>query len=173
MIPFVVDANVINYFQKERISGNAGPALIALDSIFGCGFIALDDTDLCKQEWLDCAAGSYPLALQDWVSDKLIEQKIKLFAMKNYNIYKCLMKLGVPKPDHKWVRLALSSDSKNVVTEDIDLIYPSKKCAAANTKEAIKKKCAGPAKTGIKKNFGIEILCCQHVPERCQNIVDS
>jgi hypothetical protein len=163
-VPYVVDANVMNHFQDERINDIDGDAHKALDAIFAKSCVALDEQGLCLQEWLDCASGAAPLALQDWVSDMLVAQKIRLFVFSGGNLCKELTGIGLPKKDHKWVRLAVSSDSDAIVTEDVDLFDPSKKGQSAAITQAIKQSCKGPVSKFLKKKFGIHVMFCSHVP---------
>jgi hypothetical protein len=170
MNPFVVDANVMNYFQIERVKG-VSQAHAAIEAIFSISSIALDADGRCQQEWLDCAAGTFPLALSDWINDKLIEQKIQLYSLKNQPDYKTLMKLGIPKKDHKWVQLSVSSEAIALVTEDIDLIEPSKKSnSTAKQREEIKQNGRGSVAKSLRKDHGVTVLCCQHVPEICAEL---
>ena len=72
---------------------------------------------------------------------------------------------GVPKEDHKWVRLARSVPAEFIVTEDIDLFYPTKKKnCSAKLKAKIKATCVGNVAKHLKKSYGIHVICCAHVP---------
>ena len=160
---FVVDANVINYFQKERISDSPDEASEAITEIFSQGAIALDPAGHCLNEWEECAAGEYPFALSDWVTDNIALGNIQYFEFCEHNLFRALIALGIPKKDHKWVRLAIGSDGKKIVTEDIDLIEPKSKKANAKTISDIKLSGKGTASKTLKKQFGVNVMCCCHV----------
>lgn len=166
MTAFVVDANVMNCFQLERIAGSDGLACSALNMIVSVGYIVLDESGLCEAEWIACAGGKPPLALQDWIADMFVAHRIRLIRLQNENLYTELKKLGVPKSDHKWVRLAISAESGIIVTEDIDLFDPTKKmnCSSA-TKSRIKRDRTGPVSKYLRKKYAIEVICLQHVDD--------
>lgn len=159
MKPHAVDANAINTFQAERIADSPGKAHAKLSLIFQGNCIALDIEGLCQQEWLDCAGGKVPLALADWIADQQICGRIKYYPLFNNSCRKSLMLLGMPQNDHKWVRLAIGSGGKIIVTDDVDFFDPTKKMASAKTKEKIKTSGKGPCSKGLMKQFGIFVEC--------------
>lgn len=167
MAVFVVDANVINKFQGERLA-DPGLAHEALASIFSCGHIALDEGGQCRQEWIECAAGTHPFALDDWINDRLVDQAIQLYPTTPDSMHKALTALGMPKKDHKWVRLAIATAAASLVTEDVDFIDPTKKKADEKTKSKLKATCKGPVSKALRKCFGVQVMCCQHVKPFCE-----
>lgn len=165
MIPFVVDSNVMNYFQQERVCSTPGMAHEAIATIVQIGSIALDTEGQCEAEWLECAGGVEPLALKDWIADMMVSERIQLHNYKCDSMFKELSNIGIPKKDHKWVRLARSVPSNYIVTEDIDLFDPQRKknCTAA-AKEKIKESCKGPAAKYLGKKYNIKVTTCKNVP---------
>ncbi|WP_157123645.1 hypothetical protein [Allosphingosinicella indica] len=156
----------MNYFQHERLT-ERGIAHDAIDAIFREASIALDEEGKCQQEWLDCAAGKFPLALSDWINDKLVERKIVLFADNVPSKFREFQRLGIPKKDHKWVTLSIASQSRALVTEDIDLIEPRQKSAPAKVKSRIKSTCKGTVSRCLRRDYGVNVVCCEHVPDLC------
>lgn len=163
MIPFAVDANAINAFQRERIEQNSGIAHTAIAAILSEHCIAIDDEKLCLQEWMDCAGGKFPFALSDWIADQVALGKIRLFKLSPPCCGKALKGQGLPKKDHKWVRLALGCGGKNLVSGDIDFFDPSKKAASGQIKDAIRQSRKGPLSKFLNKEYGIAVMCLQHV----------
>lgn len=161
MRPHALDANAINTFQKERFGGQAGPAHAAIDIIFQSDCVALDDGGLCQQEWERCAGGAEPLAIKDWVADQMIYGKIRLYRLCPNTIHKELIRLGLPKDDHKWVRLAIGCGGRIIISDDVDFFDPTKKRATAKVKNRIKDAGKGPCSKKLQKNFQVEIkrLC--------------
>ena len=170
MHPFVIDANAIHAFQAERVNENPGDAHAALTAIYKDDCIALDDSDLCLQEWLNCAGGTAPYALLDWVGDELVAGRIRLFPLSDNSCRKHLLSVGLPQSDHKWVRLAIGCGGRRIVSGDIDFFDPTKKNASGRIKEAIRKSRSGKCSKQLKKNYNIEIMCLPHVPEEIENI---
>lgn len=166
MTPSVVDANLINLFQSERTQAIEEVAHAALAAILANGFIVLDESQHCESEWLSCAVGTYPLALADWIADKLREEKIQLIEFTCNSMYQELNRLGIPKKDHKWVRLARSANSPLIATDDIDLIHPEMKerCDSKRLK-GIKLSGKGPVAKHLRKVYGISVKCPERVPE--------
>lgn len=160
----VVDANVMNAFQKERLLASEGPACAAINAMTNGHFIVLDEGGLCQQEWVDCAGGTFPLALNDWIADMLIVQKIRLGLLCEDSMHKELSVLGVPKKDHKWVRLAKGTQSDIIVTDDIDLFDPTKKSSSSKIIAAIKSNSSGPVAKHLRKRHGITVLTPPLVP---------
>lgn len=170
MTPFVVDANVMNLFQQERYSAEFGIAHEALEAILASSFVALDADGQCEAEWLSCAKGKPPLDLQDWIADMYVQEKLRLFPYTCDSMFRELSGLGIPKKDHKWVRLARSSSSDVIVTNDIDLFDPSrKKDCNSKIKDRIKENRSGPVCKYLRKNHRIEIICPVHVRDHIGN----
>jgi len=155
MNPHVVDANVMNSFQRERLHEDDTVASEAIAHATTDNYIVLDEGGQCQQEWLDCAGGSYPLHLQDWLADMMVTQQIRLARLCADSMHKELNNLGIPKKDHKWVRLAIGSSSNIILTDDIDLFDPTKKNSSSSNIANIKAKCAGPVSKYLKKRHGI------------------
>ena len=96
----------------------------------------------------------------------LIQEKIRLYRLKGADLFKPLTALGIPKPDHKWIRLAISADGKAIVTEDIDLFDPKKKKnCSADLKKEIKSTRSGPVCKFLRKSLSIDVICIEHVDE--------
>ena len=158
MKAFAFDANAIHAFQQERIADHYGNAQIAVERAFADGCIALDDEDKCLQEWLQAAEASFPFALSSWVADQLAMGTIRLFSMARMNVYRPLNSVGLPKDDHKWVKLAISCDGRIIVTNDIDFFGPTAKLANEQTKLKLKQN-GGKCSKFLKKSYGIDVKC--------------
>lgn len=160
MSAFVVDANVINLFQDERINDKLEFGAATIEKCSKLGFIALDEQGHCQQEWLECAGGTFPLALSDWIAEMMRMGLIRLIRYNCSSMHQELSSLGVPKKDHKWVRLARSSNSNDIVTDDIDLFDPAKKNSASSAaKQKIKLAGKGPVQKTLKKKYNINVSC--------------
>lgn len=169
MTPYVVDANVMNLFQSERFKGETGPASESLDLMTLHSFIVLDAGGHCQDEWIACAGGKPPIALEDWIADMFVRQKIQLVPMISDSMHQELTGHGIPKKDHKWVRLARSSSADVIVTEDIDLFDPTKKNACtAPAKAKIKSSRKGPVAKFLRKAYKIDVICIEHVADFVQ-----
>lgn len=157
MTMVALDANAIHAFQEERINDNPSDGHAAVQRIFDEGCIALDDADACLQEWTDTAGGQVPFALTDWVNDQLAMGTIKTVPVSG-NYYRQLIALGLPKKDHKWVKLAISCGGKTIVTNDIDFFDPALKSASEAKKVKAKEK-GGACSKALAKNFGVGVKC--------------
>ena len=166
MRPHAFDANAIHAFQQERKSEANGPARAALERIFNGDCIALDEDGLCLQEWLDCAESAVPFALGDWVADQMIHGRIRSFPLCTENLRKMLLNLGLPKKDHKWVRLAIGCGGNLIITNDIDFFDPKKKNASAQQKKKIKEN-GGSCSKFLQKKLGVEVTCMVRFSEGC------
>lgn len=162
MTAFVFDANVINIFQNERVRGEEGDAHLAIGYATSQGHLALDADGHCQQEWTDCAGGSPPLELADWIADMLQREKIHLYRFKCDNMFKELSGIGLPKKDHKWVRIARSSNSDHIVTEDIDLFDPTEKGCSSERAIQIKQSGNGVCAKYLRKKYEIEVRCLEN-----------
>lgn len=159
---FVVDANAINQFQKERAS-EPDDGVRAIELILEHSYIVLDEGGHCKQEWMDCAAGSFPLALADWLADQLAAGRVRIVEMIKNPPFKALRQIGVPKKDHKWIQLAVTDNSKFIVTNDIDLIEPKAKNSSNQIKDRIRSQCRGSVQKFLDKRLGITVCLCCHI----------
>lgn len=169
MRPFAVDANAIALFQMERVTRVPGHGTAAIDSIVHSNCIALDNEKLCLQEWLNAAKGAYPFALEDWLVDMIAVGKIKYYSLSTNSCRKQLLQYGLPQDDHKWVRLALGSDGKALVTADVDFFEPTQKKAKASVKEKIIASGRGSCSKALLKNYGVEVVHVTTVPEFLAN----
>jgi len=86
----------------------------------------------------------------------MIVGKIRLFDLSSNECRKHLLALGIPTKDHKWVRLAVGSTGKWIVTDDVDFFDPSKKKADKKTKDKVKCR-GGPCSKALKKVYGIDV----------------
>jgi hypothetical protein len=164
MTPFCVDANAIHEFQRERITERPALGHAAIEAIRTVGCIALDIEQLCLQEWIDTAGGSFPFALKDWIANELITGRIRYYPLADNSCRAILNQFGLPQKDHKWIRLALGCKGRVLVTGDIDFFDPTMKSADAKQKSKIRAARSGPCAKGLKKKLGIEIMCLEHVP---------
>lgn len=161
MTPHAVDANAIHQFQDERIKEAPGDGHTCISAIIENDCIALDEGGLCLQEWIECAGGRFPFALTDWVADQAILGKIRYFPLSPNTIRKHLLSLGMPPKDHKWVRLAIGSEGRIIVTDDIDFFDPTRKNAPNASKAKIKNKGTGPCSKVLKKQYGVSVKLLQ------------
>lgn len=164
---FVVDANVINAFQTERLCGDPGAVNEALAALLKVGHIAMDEGNLCKQEWVDCAAGTYPLAITDWFNDRLVDQSIQLYPLAKSPPRKALLQIGLPRKDHKWVLLAASASALAIISEDIDFLDCTKKTAHPTVKLKIRRTCKGPTQKWILKQTGADVWLTEVALRKC------
>lgn len=164
MTPFAVDANAIALFQKERISRQEGEGAAAVNAITSENCIALDATNLCLQEWLNAASGSFPFALQDWINDMIATGKIRLYPLAPNDCRKRLLSYGLPQDDHKWVRLALGCRGNVIVTGDVDFFDPAKKKHSAEVKLKIRSSGRGSCSKALLKDFAVEVVDTSAVP---------
>lgn len=166
MRPSVFDANVLNLFQSERFRDVEEHGHAAIAAARELGFIALDEDGHCMSEWIECAGGTHPLALKDWIADMLALEVIQLVPMTGETMFRELAGIGIPKKDHKWVRLARSSASNFIVTDDIDLFDPKrKKNCTLKMAQKIKESGSGPAAKHLRKKYGIKVVCPRKFPE--------
>lgn len=170
---FVVDANAIHAFQNERIGQREDIAHAAIRAIFSKSYVALDTGELCLSEWLQCAGGTYPFALKDWVYDQMAEGRIRLHTMASNSCRKHLVALGIPDKDHKWIRLAAVTAHKKLVTEDIDFFDPSQKIASHAAKEKLKESRSGSCARSLRKDYGIDVMCLRHVETECGGLLST
>ncbi len=165
MRPFVIDANAIHQFQVERISEENGIAHAAIERITRMEAIALDEEQLCLQEWMRCASGSHPYALMDWVSDQLVAGKIVLASLSPNTCRKNLLSVGLPSDDHKWVRLAIGCGGFRLVTNDIDFFDPAHKNSKAAVKTRLKSSRKGKCAKMLEKTYKVSVMCFEHVAD--------
>lgn len=170
MTNFVIDANAIHAFQEERIRGEPGLAHNAIEKIFSRHTIALDEEKLCLQEWIECAGGSFPFALQDWINDQLAMQRIVFAGLASNDCRRDLISVGLPQKDHKWVRLAIGCDGRRIVTGDIDFFEPRKKNASAKEKQKLRQSRKGACARMLRKSYAVEVMCFEHVEEEIADI---
>jgi hypothetical protein len=172
-MPYVLDANVMNLFQKERLEQISGHAHRTIELVTQDCCIALDDGGHCQQEWLACAGGAHPIALADWIVDMMVDGNIRMFSFCKSSMYKELTGKGIPKKDHKWIRLALGSGSELIVTDDIDLFDPTRKNCCSEEKNAIKRNGTGPISKFLKKTYGVSICCPEKIDDYFERIDES
>lgn len=170
MTPFTFDANSIAMFQSERTRSIVGDAHQAIAAIQSIGCIALDIEGLCFQEWLACAGGKHPIALEDWVTASLNDGYIRMYKLADTKCRKHLLSLGLPSDDHKWVRLAIGCGGNRIVSEDVDFFDPSKKRAPAAIKEKLKANRTGACAKALRKAYNVSVMCIRHVSDEVTDL---
>lgn len=157
MNAIALDANAILVFQQERLNGMNGDGHAAVQRAIEYGCIALDIDGACLQEWIDTAEGHAPFALSAWVDDQLAMGNIRLFETKG-NLFRALNAIGLPKKDHKWVKLAISCKGRIIVTNDIDFFDPRAKKAPEEKKLKLKEK-GGRCSKALAKSYKVSVYC--------------
>jgi hypothetical protein len=170
MVAFAVDANAIHAFQKERISQSPDVGMSAISAIIEKHVIAIDIERLCYQEWLDCAAGTYPFALQDWITFQIGDGKIEFHELAPNTCRKKLLEYGLPQRDHKWIRLSIGCKGFRLVTEDIDFFDPKLKKRPNEDKEAAKQARKGHCCKSLKDDFGVVVMTLSHVADEISRL---
>ena len=173
MTPFVVDANIIVLFQEERVSGNIGEAVAAIEDIVRHNCIALDPGRHCLQEWIEGAEGTFPFLLVDWVDQMIVSGRIKYFDLHGNTIRKHLLQIGLPQKDHKWVRLAIGCKGKKIVTEDIDFFDPKLKTAKNHQKAKAKQTQSGSCARALQRTYSIAVMCLCHVNDELKTLTTT
>jgi hypothetical protein len=160
MLCFVVDANCISEFQKERVSGSEGLACQGMSLVLTNGYIAVDENQghpIILHEWKSCASHSNSeLALDAWIADLMQRGKIKLFPFnKDLSLSSALIKFGVPKEDIKYIKLACGIPAHLIITNDIDFHDPTEKKSPEDRKKKIMKSKKGDVCKYIRKGYSI------------------
>ena len=159
-----VDSNCMVEMQNDRVSEAMGPATLALNHILANTYIALDQGMQCQQEWLECMPGPFGEEFKSWIDQLIVLQKVRYLPVRApAQLGRTCAQLGLPKKDHKWVKLCDHHCVQFLVTEDIDFFDPTMKRAPAATKERIKRELCGPMRRMIKGATGAEVICIQHV----------
>jgi hypothetical protein len=150
--------------QIDRVSESCGPATVALNHILATTYIALDDGMQCQQEWLECMPGPYGEEFKSWLDQLIVLQKIRYLPVRApAQLGRACAQGGLPRKDHKWVKLCSHDCVHFLVTEDIDFFDPTKKAAASATKTRLKHNLCGPMRKMIRRATGAEVICIEHV----------
>lgn len=150
--------------QVDRVSESYGPPTVALNHILANSYMALDDGLLCQQEWSECMPGPFGEEFKSWMDQLIVLQKIRYLPVQApVQLGKSCGALGLPKKDHKWVKLCSHQCVHFLVTEDIDFFDPKLKKAPAEIKNKAKAKLSGAMRKMIRDATGAEVICIQHV----------
>lgn len=142
---FVVDANAIAEFQKQRITGVEGDAISGIKTIKETGFIGIDIGEFILTEWYSVVGGlDATPSFRDWVADMLATGKIRFCEQKKYtDINKKLSAMGMSNSDKKYIYCAITHKSIMIVTNDIDFHDPKIKSHKSEYKNKIKSNKSG------------------------------
>jgi hypothetical protein len=159
-----VDANAMHAFQIGRLSDVDTAETRALEHILNTTYLALDDQQICVQEWLNCMPGPFGEEVKDWMDLLLNNGKLRyLPAPPCPQITRRCRQGGLPPSDMKWIKLCAHECVDWFLTEDIDFFDPTRKRASAAAKARAKLNRNGPMLRLIRQATGTEVIAFSHV----------
>lgn len=167
MVPSVVDANCMKFFQQERLEANCAVYTRMIKAAFEKGPVAVDDEGRAIYEYNDCCRpAAVGLNLGDWIADQIVIGAI-VYVKMDHSLKKDLSLLGLPAKDLKWPAIAKGAGADLIITEDIDLFDPKKKNASPKQRNRIFR-CGGPVSKFLRDRHRIRVSIAQHFLDACE-----
>ena len=159
-----VDSNVISAYIPEYIR-EQGEVFETIETILGKIGIALTRT--IEWEWKSTCPG---LVLVEWLTDQIKKGRIVYVTEEKVprNVMTTLIqKYGFPvkSRDRRYISCAYGTDTKYILSEDIDFFDPKAKCASEKMKRRVKTLRGGALCKYLKKELGITVGCLCHCKE--------
>jgi hypothetical protein len=151
------DGKLRSLLFHSTIDSNQG-ASIFMTMALAWGHIAFDEGGLVELEWRQAACGVADEYFRSWISARLIEDKIRLYADRCHSHTKKAVRLmGVPHRDQKYIFLAVSSEASAIFSDDIDMYEPRAKRWSQGKRAAIKEHGSGCVCIWLWKNYRARI----------------
>lgn len=173
--PFVLDADAFKKIYDEIVTG-AKCEDRSIDLIFQSDHILIDERGKIRQQWRDCSCGHDDEFFSSWVSQRLVEDKIREVPVASSKALRSrLDTLGLPQNDRIYIYVATSNAAYCIISEDSDLYDPRAKNWSSDRKRKLRESGHAPVVRYLRKEFDVEIfpLCLlgDHCPE--QGICDK
>jgi hypothetical protein len=161
-----VDANMMVQFQRERVLQTYGQASTCLDRILMNTYLALDEGDLCVIEYYQSLPGALSEEIKSWITQKINDGKLRLLPFGNYQqaVQRC-KQAGLPRKDHRWIKLCTHDCVTHLLTDDIDFYDPTAKNGSQSEKARAKIKRKGKMLKIVEKEAKVNVFCPDHIDQ--------
>jgi hypothetical protein len=135
----IMDANAFKVVYNDLIDDADGLGSAVIATIFREDYISVDMGGIIIQQWKDCSCGEEDEFFQEWVTNRITEDKIrKRQPAKEAQIKKKLrIELGVPAKYWVYLLLAIGIAAFMIVSQDIDFYEPRAKSWDAKKRAGI------------------------------------
>jgi len=157
--PFVIDANAFKRIYEDLVSGVDGLGQSSLNLILEDDHILLDEKGRIRQEWKECSCGDADEYLSAWISQRLIEDKIRQLPVSvDRSLRSELVNFGMPNKDKVYFYTAASNSAYCIVSEDSDLYDPRAKNWGADRKRKLRESGKSPVGKYMRRHYAVEIF---------------
>jgi hypothetical protein len=166
--PFLIDANAFKKIYDDLVEGSLGEGSRCLDSIMQDDHILIDDRGKIQKEWCDCSCGAKDEYFREWISQRMIEDKIRAApARRNGALRSALNKFGMPNDDRVYCYLAESNNAYGIVSNDIDLYNPKAKLWDIEKRTKLMLNGKACVVVYMRRTHKVEIFPLEQIDEHC------
>lgn len=160
----VIDANMIAKFCKKHFNDEKEEIVDTVLSIADRCHIAI--SDLIEHEWLNCYGNQ---AFKEWLTDEMKTGRIIYITPEKIptEMQKSICQMGFPfnTRDKEYIRVALATTTKFILTEDIHFYEPKAKDQPHANKERFRVERKGTVCRFLERKMGIRVGLCCHCRE--------
>ena len=156
----VLDANVVKEIIRAEIQCTTPVCVTDLSRIIDESYeIAIDDGDKIETEWRQTCNCNF---FNDWITERLKNGTIKVLGGKIDSSLKriLLTQLGFHRKDLIYIWIALETQKKYIISEDMHF-YDPKKMSCTSAKQKAIKQCSGGKVANLLKRNGVVVSCIE------------
>jgi hypothetical protein len=159
-VRYVFDANCWRLYVDEKIDSQNAIGTAMFEPEDDRVKILFDSGLLMRQQYIALKAPYAEEVFNSWFEATVLKGVIDMIEIKGTSyLFAELTKLGVPKGEHVYFKVAINGKATFLVSLDTDLFDPKKKKIGAKEKLAVLKAANGPVCKHMKKNYSIAIRC--------------
>lgn len=156
----VIDANCWCLYIDERLSETKDCGHGLFEPANPDARLLFDDGLQMKQQYIDLKKPYSEQLFDSWFEAYTLRGQISVVIVKGKaNFRKELLKLGLPKGEHIYFRVAAHGCAEFLISGDIDFYDPEKKYVGEKQRLAVLKAGKGPVCRHMRKHHNVTICC--------------
>jgi hypothetical protein len=153
-----IDANCWKDYVDEKITDNSGIGTAVFSVAQSTGGVLMDAGGICKQQYISMKRPYAEQLFDAWAEEATLSGQLKLVDVSGKeNYFKVLGRLGIPKAEHIFFRVAVHGVAKYLVSKDSDFFDPAMKKAGEDEKLALLESGKGPVCVYMKKSHHVKV----------------
>lgn len=156
-----VDANVISNFSHDYLCGVDSASRIAVEQSIAKRGIVVDEAGKIQQEWFASCSKQF---IEEWFVEQIKAGKIRFVkpSIEPHHRKKLKSELGFPGNDLVYVSVCNVTETRYILTDDIDFFEPRLKSATHQSKQRAKDSRDGGVCRYLRKQMRITVGTAGH-----------
>lgn len=159
----VIDANCWRLYIDEQLAVATGIGHLLFESEDVSNLILFDEGLQIRHQYSSLKVPYSEELFDLWFEKQTLSGQVQLISIKGRaNLLDELKKLGVPKGEHVYFRVAVHGQADYLISLDVDFYDPSLKLAGEKKKLSLLNSGKGPVCKHMKKQHEV-VICCPAV----------